>query len=393
MTIGPLCRLTADVTTAPSLAVAKQLNGSVIDNGDGTFTVPFRLVVENLGTSLLTPLQTVDNLAAAFPAPASVVGVTPVSTSILSGVGTLTANGSFNGTTTTDLLVAGTSSLNPGARGQIDFSVTVDPNGAAGPFFNQATVSGTTTLGGTFDDFSDNGADPDPDGDGIGTEPGTGCPSVDPASNCENDPTIVILGEKPVVGVGKALSGLVDNGDGTFTATFELRVENLGNVDLTDIQVVDNLAATFPLPATVVGVSALAAGMVSGVGTMSANLAFNGVGDTNLLVAATSRLTVGAVGHISFAVTFDPNAVAGSYSNQAVVSALSPADVPISDPSNNGLDPDPSGDGNPNENNPTPITVTGGPVINEVPVAGYPGLILLALLLSAAGLFALRRSA
>lgn len=361
VSVGPLCRLTALVTTAPSLAVAKQLNGTVTDNGNGTFTVPFRLVVENLGTSTLTPLQVVDNLASTFPAPAAVVGVTAPTTSILSGVGTLTANGGFNGVGNNDLLTAASSSLNAGASGQIDFSVTFDPNGLPGPFFNQATSSGTTTLGGTVGDFSDNGTDPDPDGDGIGNEPGSGCPSTLPASNCENDPTPVVIGENPVLGVSKAVSGaVVDNGNGTFTVGFDLRVENLGNVDLSSVQVADNLAATFPAPASVVSVSAVTAGMVSGSGTMVANGAYNGVGITNLLNSASSTLAVGAVGQITFSVTFDPDAAPGPFSNQASASAVSPQGAPTVDLSDDGLDPDPDGDSSPNEpgeNDPTPVTV------------------------------------
>ena len=191
MSIGPLCRLTALVSTAPSLGIAKRINGAVTDNGNGTFSVPFRLVVENLGTTTITPLQVADNLAATFPAPATVINVTAVSASILSGVGNLTANAGFNGVGNINLLTAATSSLNPGASGQLDFSVTFDPSGVPGPFFNQASVSGTTTLGGTVGDTSDDGTDPDPDGDGIGNEPGTGCPSTVPSSNCENDPTPV----------------------------------------------------------------------------------------------------------------------------------------------------------------------------------------------------------
>ena len=365
--VGPLCVLFANVTTAPSLAVAKRINGTVVDNGNGTFTVPFRLVVENLGTNTIAPVQVVDNLALTFPAPAAVVSVTAPSTSILSGVGTLTANLGYNGVGNTNLLNAGASTLNSGAVGQIDFSVTFDPNGLPGPFNNQATVSGTTSLGGTVGDSSDNGTDPDPDGDGNGNEPGTGCPSSLPASNCENDPTPVAVGENPVIGIGKVVSGpVVDNGNGTFTVNFDLRVENLGNVDLTNIQVVDNLATTFPAPVTIVGVSGLTASIFSGSGTFTANAGYNGVGNTNLLTAASSNLTVGAVGRILFAVTFDPNSAPGPFNNQATASGLSPQSATVTDLSDNALDPDTNGNGDPDEpgeNDPTPVGVPENPVI------------------------------
>jgi hypothetical protein len=365
LAVGPLCQLSAPVTTAPSLAVSKRINGVVADNGNGTFTVPFRLVVENLGTNTITPLQVVDNLAATFPAPAAVVGVTVPTTSILTGVGTLSANAGFNGVGNTNLLNAGGSSLNSGASGQIDFSVTFDPNGLPGPFFNQATTSGTTTLGGTVGDSSDDGADPDPDGDGNGNEPGTGCPSTLPATNCENDPTPVAIGENPVIGVSKAVSGpVVSNGNGTFTVNFDLRVENLGNVDLTQLQVSDNLLTTFPAPAAVAAVSAVSVSLISGTGVLTANGSYNGTGNNNLLLAASSSLAVGAVGQITFSVTFDPNSLPGPFNNQALATAQSPQGATVTDLSDNGLDPDPNGNGDPDEpgeNDPTPVGVPEAP--------------------------------
>lgn len=367
LAVGPLCQLSAPVTTAPSLAVSKRINGVVTDNGNGTFTVPFRLVVENLGTNTITPIQVVDNLAATFPAPAAVVSVTAPATLILSGVGSLSPNAGYNGVGNTNLLNAGASTLNSGASGQIDFSVTFDPNGLPGPFNNQATVSGTTTLGGTVGDSSDNGTDPDPDGDGNGNEPGAGCPSTLPATNCENDPTPVAVGENPVIGVAKAVAGaVVANGNGTFTVNFDLRVENHGNVDLTGVQVSDNLLLTFPVPAAVVSVTPVTAAILTGVGTLTANAGYNGTGNNNLLVAASSSLTVGAVGRITFAVTFDPNAASGPFNNQATATATSPQGATVTDLSDNGLDPDPNGNNDPDEpgeNDPTPVGVPQAPEI------------------------------
>ncbi|AVP97570.1 hypothetical protein C7S18_10345 [Ahniella affigens] len=358
LSIGPLCRLTALVTTAPSLAVAKQINGTVTDNGNGTFTVPFRLVVENLGTTTMTPLQVTDDLAAAFPAPSSVVGVTAVSTSILSGVGTLIGNGAYNGVGDTNLLSAGGSSLNAGAAGQIDFSVTFNPNGMPGPFFNQAIASGTTSLGGTFVDSSDDGTDPDPDGDGIGNEAGTGCPSTVAATNCENDATPIQVSGANAIGLAKQVSNIINNGNGTFTASFVLTVENVGSLNFTSVQVTDDLVATFPAPASVVSVTTPAVSIVSGVGTLAPNGAFNGTSDTNLLNSGSSTLNLGAVGQISFDVTFNP-AGSANFSNSAIA-AGSNTTGNVTDTSDDGTDPDPDGDGNanePGENDATPIHV------------------------------------
>jgi hypothetical protein len=92
-------------------------------------------------------------------------------------------------------------------------------------------------------------------------------------------------------------------------------------------------------------------------------------------------------------VTFDPNAAGGPFTNQATVSAVSPQSTTVTDLSNNGLDSDPNGNGDPDEpgeNVPTPITISVRPV-EEIPLAGGTGLLLLAVLLGACGVFVLRR--
>lgn len=395
LSVGPLCRLFANVTTAPSLAIAKQINGAVTDNGNGTYTVPFRLVVENLGNTPMTSVQVADDLAAAFPAPATVVSVTSVVTSVISGVGTLSANGSYNGVGDTNLLTSASSSLNAGAVGQIDFIVTFNPNGLPGPFFNQSTATGTTTLGGSFVDASDDGADPDTDGDGLGNEPGTGCPSTVASTNCENDPTSITFGSVNAIGLAKQATNLVDNGNGTYTVTFVLRVENVGSLNFTSVQVVDDLAATFPAPASVVSVTAPTVSILSGVGTLTPNGAFNGTSNTDLLVSGSSSLNLGAVGEISFDVTFHPASIA-TFFNAAQVSGSNPSGT-VTDMSDDGADPDPDGDGNasgPGENDATPITVlSGGNPIRDVPVISDSSLLLLLIaFFGMVGMRSLRRS-
>src|SRR5678809_815789 len=96
--------------------------------------------------------------------------------------------------------------------------------------------------------------------------------------------------------------------------------DSLGNVDLTAVQVTDNLAATFPSPATF-SVSNINLGGLTAPGT-----AYNGSTQTNLL-AGTDTLTFGTTATISFNVTFDPNSSLGPFSNQASASATGTSDV------------------------------------------------------------------
>ena len=76
------------------------------------------------------------------------------------------------------------------------------------------------------------GTNVDPDGDG------------NPGNN--SDPTPVTFDETPEIGTAKDVSaGPTNNGDGTFTLTYTVTVENTGDVPLNSVQVVDDLATTF----------------------------------------------------------------------------------------------------------------------------------------------------
>ena len=87
--------------------------------------------------------------------------------------------------------------------------------------------------------------------------------------------------------------------------------------------------------------------------------------DTNLL-AAGQTLAVGQVKTLRLTVTVTPGQNMGPYNNQAVAAGSSPSGARPTDPSDNGIDPDPDGDGNPNEpgeNDPTPVLFSESPAI------------------------------
>ncbi|MCP3968588.1 MAG: hypothetical protein GY718_19980, partial [Lentisphaerae bacterium] len=281
-------------------------------------------------------VQVTDDLAATFP------GVAFSAASLTSP--TLTVNPAFNGAGDTALL-AGTDVLAAGATATLSFSLTFNPGANTGPFLNSATAAGTSPAATPVGDVSDDGADPDPNGNGDPTEAG------------ENDPTPIAYVESPVLGVAKAAGTTADNGDGTFTVALSFVLENLGNVQIDGVQVTDDLAAAFP------GVAFSVASLTSP--TLTVNPAFNGAGDTALL-DGTDVLAAGATATISFSLTFDPGANPGPFLNSATAAGTSPAAAPVSDVSDDGTDPDPNGNGDPTEtgeNDPTPITFTETPVL------------------------------
>lgn len=193
----------ADAPPEPTIGIAKNVV-SVTDVGSGQYDIAFSLIVENLGSVEITNVQLTDDLAATFPA--------PVTFSIQSGptaTGTLTANGGFDGAADQNLLNSATSTLAVGAVEAVAFTARVTANGATGPFFNTATVSGQDANGNPTIDASDDGIDPDPNGNGDPTEPG------------ENDPTPVVLPEAslPVVTIAATQDAAEPSINGQFTVT------------------------------------------------------------------------------------------------------------------------------------------------------------------------------
>ena len=183
-------------------------------------------------------------------------------------------------------------------------------------------------------DASTLGADPDPDGD------------ADPS---ENTPTPVTLAEAPSIAAAKAVAaGPIDNGDGSFSLSFQVLVENIGDVVLTDVAATEDLAATFPAPLTFTVEQVLSS-------DFAVNAGFDGVTDVELL-AGTDTLAVGASGTVTIELLVWPNDAYGTYENTVHARGTSPAGVEVIDASTAGADLDPDGDGDPStDNEPTPI--------------------------------------
>jgi len=152
------------------------------------------------------------------------------------------------------------------------------------------------------------------------------------------------------IGVAKQLVSLTNNGDGTFNALFNIRVQNYGNVVLNNIQVTEDLTTAFgALNYAVLGISST---------SFSVNTAFTGIG--NLLDSSPNNiLAVGASTDIRLTVKILSG---GSYTNTVTASSSTGS---VTDTSQNGSNPDPDGNGNPNDNSVvTPVVTACSPVMN-----------------------------
>jgi uncharacterized repeat protein (TIGR01451 family) len=165
-----------------------------------------------------------------------------------------------------------------------------------------------------------------------------------------------------VIGVAKsAMITSVGNVDpdsgplGPFTVQLNFTVENLGNVNILNLGLTDDLNTVFGAGNyTVTSAPSLVTPPLSS--TITLNAGFDG-NTSQEMMSAGSNLDIGevAVLRIEVEVT-DP----GAFLNTARASGEGPGGTLTSDDSDSGNNPDTDGDGNPNEageNDPTPINL------------------------------------
>jgi|GEM_PF-664928 len=185
------------------------------------------------------------------------------------------------------------------------------------------------------------------------TNPDSAVPSdpideITASGGVSNNTKDAVLKPVPEIGAAKALTDSTFNADGTITATYDVKIENTGNITFTSVNVNDDLAATFS--------SALGFSVDSiSSADFSENTGFNGSTVLNLL-DGTDSLAPGESGIVTFVVTVQPETPAGSYGNTAVASGTTTGGTTVTDDSDNGSDVDEDNDGDPSNNSdPTPF--------------------------------------
>lgn len=161
-------------------------------------------------------------------------------------------------------------------------------------------------------DVSQNGINPDPDNDG------------NPGNNSLVTP--VSFSENPAIDITKALIAGPTLSGSNYVLTYRITVANTGDVPLNEVQVAEDLRATFPAPASVVSASASSIGFTIR-GT------FNGTTDVNLLSSG-QTLAYNTTKTIDVTVTVNPGGVGGPYVNEAYAYGQSPAGRFANDVSN-----------------------------------------------------------
>jgi hypothetical protein len=132
----------------------------------------FDISLENLGNSTANNVSLIEDLAKELGAAGYSITSAPT---LVDDPGTLTLNGAYDGSSDRELISSGT--LESGDTAQIHFVVDISAATGSGNYSTRAIVSGDTGSTTFYADYSDNGTDPDPDGNG------------EPGSPGEDDPT------------------------------------------------------------------------------------------------------------------------------------------------------------------------------------------------------------
>jgi uncharacterized repeat protein (TIGR01451 family)/fimbrial isopeptide formation D2 family protein len=229
--------------------------GPTVNLADGSFTVTFRLAVDNPSIEALINMEVTDTLVGASPNFGSFVTLgTPATDPMADGTYTLLAapsgscgglNAGYNGSASR--VVATGFGLLAGGDCTIDLQLRVQPTDPLPPllaggarYFNQARVVGegadsgqTSATNPQLADLSDDGTTIDANGNGIGNETG------------ENDPTPVVPALNsgaPAISLDIQIADITDaNGNGIPDAgdviIYTFIVTNTGPVDLIDVNI------------------------------------------------------------------------------------------------------------------------------------------------------------
>ena len=290
------------------------------DPNDGaiqaTSSVTFTIDVTNQGTVAASSFEVIDYLPLGFT----------LSDPAWTDNGNGTASFSFAGT------------VLPGATVQIPITLTATaPTGQSA--LNFAEIA------------SDDGDDVDSTTDSnVGNDNQPAAPG-DPTDNV-TDNTLSDEDDHDIAGVAILTDANIGvSKDGAYTSatevTYDFFLEHFGDAEGINLSMPDDLDAVFGAG----NYTATSPVVVSGPATVTANAGFNGSTDQELIGAGSSMFP-GETAHLQIVVTITnlvdvQNNGLGVFDNSVVLSGSNTLSTPFSDPSDDGITPDPGGPGSP----------------------------------------------
>ncbi len=308
---------------SPSVGLAKIILDTT-KYANGSYDITYQLLVKNNGSLTLNNVIVRDTLSKVFKAPATFTVVAAPSKNASSQ---LTLNSAFNGTTDTRLTLTG-GSIAIGKTDTLRFTVNIKPD-TLKLFANVAVVSGSGILdSGTTEnvtDISNAGLNPD-------------APGSNPTNlNLDSEGGNSI--EVPCIGIALYVKDTVRQADSSYNITYKAIIKNCGNLNLINVQVCDTLSKTFisPTVAKLAVKPTLSAGSLLKIDT-----SYNGTTQTCMLLDA-SEIAPNKVDTITWVVNLKLNGNKEPFRNTVVVTAKTPSGQTVSDASNAGIDPSPTG--------------------------------------------------
>lgn len=340
----------------PSLNVAKfvadYLNAPTCDAA-GNVSTSLRFLVENTGNVNLDLLSLSENLSTQLGG--SFLGIDAAPTLTASTATTNpTLNASYTGIAPNDNIFNGTSGLlAPGQMLEITMQLRLDPNNplAANPLQNQAIATGRgVTLANVPYPGCNSGYLVASDNSDSGTVPESYNPTAVGASpNSHNDPLPLQL---PNIGAAKSVVSFAPAASqtpGNLDVRFRMELKNTGNVNLSNLQVSDDLATQ--LGAAYIGIVSPPAIVLS---TAAVNPSF-GSFPNNIFNGTTGQLNPNQTISVEFVAELNPDAPGLTYplENQANASGTGAGpmgpNLQVSALSDGGTDPESTNSGAPGD--------------------------------------------
>ena len=307
------------------IAVAKSRAGKPVPLANGNFAVFYELVIANIGNVSLANLSLVEDLASQFGSVLVRAGKVILASPPSHPSSRVTLDDSWNGDGVTELVEQTSPALLAvGDSFTVRFATEVSPNPVGGPSTdnNQVVVSGEPVelihenlLSSDNDvilatEVSDIGASLNSDNLTLKADQE---PSDDPPPNLA-DLTI----KKAIVG------DPVQTDRGNYVVTYQLVIENSGNVDLANLSLLEDLLTLFGPPLVKAGNLAITSGPSDAGSSVSVDsVGWNGKTGTELLDSLAANILVsGDVFTIQFEVELNPKRLVSPQEKQAYPSLL-----------------------------------------------------------------------
>lgn len=353
------------------ISVAKTMAGSPTQLANGSFEVIYELVMANTGTVDLAKLTLVEDLAKHFGSALVSAGKIALTSAPAVSRSSVVLDSSWSGNGATEMIDQTASTLLAvGDSFTIAFAVEVDPIAASaiGDLENlvavgvevveaeavgarAAGVSDASHIEAT--DLSDSEIDPNSDEPTVQVDQAT---SDDPKQPTRADLTITkAIVEQPVV---------TDRGN--YVVTYQLVIENTGNVDLANLSLLEDISARFGPPLVKAGNLTITSGPSDVGSSVSVDSAgWNGKISTELLdSSAANVLVTNDAFTIQFEVEINPRRVISPLENQEHPTGLAANHAPMGNLIDGFIGaPGPIFSGVPIDQNSTPFGLDGGSAV------------------------------